>query len=58
LDQSFIDMQKQETLDNTIDKLRYRFGHYTIQRGICLVDTDLSHINPKDDHLINSVAYR
>ncbi|GAA0237933.1 hypothetical protein [Metaclostridioides mangenotii] len=41
-----------------IDKLKYRFGHYAVQRGIALVDTELSHINPIDDHVIYSTAFR
>jgi DNA polymerase-4 len=55
---NFKEIEKHEKIDNTIDKLRYRFGHYAVQRGISLVDTELSHINPKDDHVIHPTAYR
>ena len=57
-DRHFIDMQRHEKIDETIDKLRFRFGHYSVQRGISLVDTELSHINPKDDHVIHPTAFR
>ena len=39
-----------------VDKLKYRFGHYAVQRGIALVDTELSHII--DDHVIHPNAFR
>jgi DNA polymerase-4 len=29
-DKRFIDMQRYEKIDETIDKLRYRFGHYAV----------------------------
>ncbi|WP_024620471.1 hypothetical protein [Metaclostridioides mangenotii] len=46
-DKLFVDMQRHEKIDVTIDNLKYRFRHYAVQRGISLVDTELSHINPK-----------
>lgn len=55
---NFIEVERHEKIDSTIDKLRYRFGHYAVQRGITLVDTELSHINPKDDHVIHPIGYR
>ncbi|WP_185748201.1 hypothetical protein [Metaclostridioides mangenotii] len=58
LNKRFVDMQRNEKLDESIDKLRYRFGHYAAQRGILLVDTELSHINPEDDHAIDPTAFR
>ena len=55
---NFKEIEKHEKIDNTIDKLRYRFGHYAVQRGISLVDTELSHINPMEDHVIHPSSYR
>ena len=55
---NFKEIERHEKIDNTIDKLRYRFGHYAVQRGITLVDTELSHINPKDDHVIHPTSFR
>lgn len=55
---NFKEIERHEKIDNTIDKLRYRFGHYAVQRGITLVDEELSHINPKEDHVIHPIGYR
>jgi DNA polymerase-4 len=55
---NFKEIERHEKIDITIDKLRYRFGHYSVQRGISLVDTELSHINPTEDHVIHPTAYR
>jgi DNA polymerase-4 len=55
---NFKEIEKHEKIDNTIDKLRYRFGHYAVQRGISLVDAELSHINPIDDHIIHPTSFR
>ena len=38
-------------------KYGYRFGHYAVQRGIALIDTELSHINPIDDHIIHPTSF-
>jgi DNA polymerase-4 len=55
---NFKEIEIHEKIDNTIDKLRYRFGHYSVQSGIALVDTELSHINPTEDHVIHPTAYK
>jgi len=55
---NFKEIEKHEKIDKTIDKLRYRFGHCSIQRGISLIDTELSHINPKEDNVIHPTSYR
>lgn len=49
--------QRKESLEATVDKIRYRFGHFSIQRGIMLEDKLLSKINPKEDHVIFPVSY-
>jgi DNA polymerase-4 len=56
-DDQFIDVQKNEDLDKTMDTIRYRFGHFAVQRGVSLVDTELSSLNPKDDHKIHPIAW-
>jgi nucleotidyltransferase/DNA polymerase involved in DNA repair len=58
LGDNFKEIERHEKIDNTIDKLRYRFEHYAIQRGITLVDEELSRINPKEDHVIHPIGYR
>lgn len=44
--------QKQEDLERAIDRIRDQFGHYAIQRGIMLLDTSLSHLDPVAEHTI------
>lgn len=46
-----------ETLEKTIDSLRQRFGHYSVQRCAMLVDRQLTGFNPKDDHVIHPVSF-
>ena len=43
-------MQKREDEERTIDNIRKRFGHFSVQRGIMLSDRNLSEINPKKPH--------
>lgn len=51
LKESTID-QRQEDLERCIDQIRQRYGHYAIQRGIMLMDTALSHLDPIAEHTI------
>ena len=44
--------QKREELERTIDHIRQRYGHYSIQRGIMLMDTKLSNLDPITEHTI------
>ncbi len=46
-----------EDLERTIDTLRKRFGHYSVQRCAMLLDRQLTGFNPKDDHTIHPVSY-
>jgi DNA polymerase IV len=46
-----------EDLEKTIDIIRKRFGHYSIQRCAMLLDRDLTGFNPKDDHIIHPVSF-
>ncbi len=50
-------LQKEEKLETSIDLLRKRFGHFTIQRGNMLSDKALSNLDPKNDHVINPMSY-
>ncbi len=50
-------MQRHEVLENTIDEIRGRFGHHSVQRAIMLSDEKLSKVNPKDDHVIYPVSF-
>lgn len=50
-------IQKQEELERSVDAIRSRFGHFSIQRGIQLSDKLLSDFNPKDDHIIHPESF-
>ncbi len=46
----------QEIIENVVDDIRRRFGHFAIQRASLLCDS-IGGINPKDDHVIHPVSY-
>ncbi|CFX23586.1 DNA polymerase IV [Syntrophomonas zehnderi OL-4] len=48
---------KQEKVEATVDVLRHRFGHLSIQRAVLLQDTDFRTINPQEDHVIHPVGF-
>lgn len=50
-------IQKQEELERSVDAIRSRFGHFSIQRGIQLSDKLLSNFSPKDDHIIHPESF-
>ena len=50
-------IQKQETLESTVDDIRRRFGHFSLQKGLLLSDRQLSSLNPKEDHIIHPEAF-
>lgn len=49
--------EKLAALDKTMDVLRKRFGHFSIQRASLLADKPLGDINPKDDHTIHPTGF-
>lgn len=49
--------QRQEDLERCIDQIRQRYGHYSLQRGIMLMDTALSHLDPIAEHTIYPEAF-
>jgi DNA polymerase IV len=44
-------------LERTVDDIRRRFGHFSIQKALMLTDRPLTGLNPKDDHVIFPVSY-
>ena len=50
-------LQRAETLEHSVDRLRERFGPTCIRRGIMLTDNALSNFNPKDDHVIHPKTF-
>ncbi len=47
----------QEETERTIDYIRSRFGHHSIQRATMLTDRELSALSPKEEHTIHPVSY-
>lgn len=45
--------EKMEKLENTIDKLKKRYGSFCIQKGTALLDTELSQFNPFEEHTVH-----
>lgn len=48
---------KRELLDKSIDGIRSRFGHYSVQRALLLKDRGLN-ANPVEENVIHPVSYR
>lgn len=48
---------KLERIDRAADGLRRRFGTKIVQRAVLLQDSELTALNPKDDHIIHPVSY-
>lgn len=48
---------KQDNLEQAMDDIRRRFGHFSIQRGVSLSDKTLSQLDPKHDHVIHPVSF-
>ncbi len=44
-------------LESTVDKLRERFGHFSMQR-VLLKNKPLTDLDPKNEHVIFPVAYK
>ena len=49
--------EKRERLERSVDDLRRRFGHYCVGRAVCVSDSTLRNISPKDEHVIHPVGY-
>ena len=49
--------ERAEKIDFTIDTIRYRYGHYAIDRALLLLDDKLGKRNPKADHTIHPIGY-
>ena len=47
---------KLEKLESSIDDIRRRFGHYSVQRGLLLTDSRLN-CNPIEENVIFPVSY-
>lgn len=47
-----IQAQNRQNLESSVDEIRRRYGHFSIQRGLMLTDKQLSNLDPKGDHII------
>ena len=47
---------KRELLERSIDRIRSRFGHYSVQRALLLKDSGLN-ANPVEENVIHPVSY-
>lgn len=50
--------QRRYELEEAVEDIRRRFGHYAISRASLLGDGGINAINPRDDHLIFPVGWR
>lgn len=55
--QSAAKRQQAEFLEETIDNVRRKYGHYAIQRAIMLTDPELSNLDPVVEHTIYPEAF-
>ncbi|MDL2235962.1 hypothetical protein LJC07_07465 [Christensenellaceae bacterium OttesenSCG-928-L17] len=49
--------EKQMQLEQTVDDIRRRYGHYVIGRAVYACDPKLRQFNAKGDHVIHPVGY-
>ena len=49
--------EKWECIDETVDRLRERYGYMSVRRALMLSDSVLGSINPRDDHTVHPVGY-
>jgi len=50
--------EKYYDLEEAVEDIRRRFGHYAISRACLLGNADINTINPRDDHVIHPVGWR
>lgn len=48
--------QRRAMIDQTLDKLRRKYGHFCIRRGITLLDSSLD-LDAKGDHIIHPIGF-
>ena len=48
--------QRQADIDRALDKIRGKYGYYSIRRGIVLVDPSLD-LDAKGEHIIHPVGF-
>ena len=53
----FQKMEKKERAEKAIDRIRQRFGHFSVERAVMLSNRMLSNLDPKTDHVIYPTGY-
>ena len=48
---------QQETLERTVDDIRRRFGHFSVNRAIALLDPTLTNLDARSEHVIHPVGF-
>ncbi len=51
------EMRRLERLDKTVDRLKERFGNYSLITANLLKDKSISHFNPYDEHTVHPVGF-
>jgi DNA polymerase-4 len=49
--------ERLERLEYTIDDIRRRFGHHSINRALLAIDNKLGKLDAKADHIIHPLGY-
>ena len=49
-------IQRRTMIDQTLDKLRRKYGHFCIRRGITLIDPTLD-LDAKGEHIIHPIGF-
>lgn len=53
-----MDCARRYDLEEALEDIRRRFGHYAIGRASLMVDESLNAINPREEHVIHPVGWR
>lgn len=53
-----MNMERRYDLEEAVEDIRRRFGHYAISRASLLGDSGINAINPRDDHVIFPQGWR
>jgi DNA polymerase-4 len=51
------ELQKKERMERAVDDIRYRFGHYSINRAVEYLDKTLTGFSPREENLIHPYSY-
>lgn len=55
---NYVNLNRRQSIDRAIDKIRGKYGYYSIQRGTVFADRQLGELNAKDEHTIHPEGFR